>query len=351
MRVGTAGSVSVAKRPLYDVFNRTNPKILEKHKRELAKLATVDPSLTASRFVRNSVFIDPKSLHLLLDSNTLSQHKVFAVYKPPFCPLRRSEAVENFHKVSVESYVEAALKSIEIAGEVRQLASAENLQIRVLYELSHYQSGPMVVALAKQFDPREYLLRSVQIFDTMVFGHLKVMDTDVEAPAPELFAASPKSSGSLGKCCFKVERNGWYVHYPVSLVRYTIRGSAVALAPRLTEFTSKFLGTFIVGDPAALKKENAATLATAIHRGQSGKLTLHEDRGDFDFSRVFEHLTTVVTSQPNETKEEFITFSCPNCIDSYVWPSKVMRTQTLGSNDGLWHPRFIVRPPCPHTSS
>lgn len=98
------------------MFKTTSPEFVKKSAAQVQRaMKEINRDDIQSRFERNKFLIDPKHLHLLVDHDKLDKYQSFAIFKPSFCPMRRLHAVENYHRVSVESFLQAALKSREIS--------------------------------------------------------------------------------------------------------------------------------------------------------------------------------------------------------------------------------------------
>lgn len=354
---------------LVDVLKRNSPQALQRHAEQLAVLRTAfPPGVMESRSRQNSFLISPKSLHVMIDQDVLRHSGVFAVYKPPFCPMKRSEAHENYHRVSVESFVHAAIKSRDIAPIMREMADPAEINIRVLYNLARESSGPVLISLLAK-DSFVLSLRHYRfLYQLLVAGHLSVQEksqTMTPEEASWLYPGAP-----LGESFFqyRVVEIGYYAHHPVSLVEVDLVSPSSAKPPALDEFVRKVLHTFIVGD----------TMSTGAGSSPHGKVNSHALemsialRGDCDFPRVFTHLHSVQCSKnlthwsasPTSGKEsieqessptsasplhfseeentvEKFGFACRKCLESIFHPKVPrhgLKRMSMNIRDGSWSP-------------
>lgn len=394
---------------LVDVLKKNRPEVLKRHAEQLAVLHTaLPPEVMQTRFRQNSVLISPKSLHLLVQPEALRRWGIFAVYKPPFCPMKRSEAHHNFHRVSVESFVSAALSSRDVLRHVRGTLKGP-MKVRILYSLATECSGPVVISLKDDL-PLAHSMRHVHLaYQLLVAGHLPVENASSSIPFdphltsalyPSLAPCSTSSargntsafgtysasfssfSPSSPSVTYRVARNGYYAHHPVSLVELEIRSPPSASPPSLSAFVAAACRSFIIGDPSGLLQyENEAkegrrekegrtggTGAFGCSRGNSNSFVL---RGDCDFPRVFAHLQQVAcatgllsspTASPgqpsfsgenmgedsNASQEDLhtIRFQCGNCFEPIFQPKPVYGLKGISMNirDGSWSPMSEMLP-------
>ena len=226
----------MAKRPskLSDIFNMTNAVVRPRKDGSSSRLGrTLDIDGITSRYRRNELLVDPRSFHLMTDFDTLRKYKLFGVYKPPFAPMRRTESYENYHRVSAESYISAALKSRDMETVVAVLkrgedpsapyrapssfdtrtstsssssasasaadaaaGGADGLQIRVVNDLPAEAAGPLLVHIN---DANTYVHNDFTRyhFEALVHGHVSLRSAEATAEAMALIrapSANPKGS-------------------------------------------------------------------------------------------------------------------------------------------------------------
>lgn len=332
-------------RRLVDVLRQNSKKTLDRHAAQLAAAAS---SLAAeaiqTRFLRNQFLINPKAVHLLCDPDHLARWHVFGVYKPPFCPMRRSEAADNYHGVSIESFVEAALQSNTIYPVLRRAVKPSDVRVRVLYNLDSFASGPVLVSVSDTHRFTTSLATTTMQYDALVYGHLPVhgtgnhtsIDTAMLFPGASPSSAVPPAVASTS-AHYEVKENGYYSVHPVSLLHVVIRSPPTSQPPALERFARELLGTCVVGDPLVMgelmrlrSKPDAATghdtaegASTSQHRAhhhhhdgashesdgaaRAAALKMAANphivsmRGDCDFPRVFMHLREVNVDTTGET--------------------------------------------------
>ncbi|KPA85372.1 hypothetical protein ABB37_01689 [Leptomonas pyrrhocoris] len=351
-------------RRLVDVLKQNGKQTLERHAVDLAAAASsLQAEAIQTRFLRNQFLISPKSLHLLASEDLLSRWHVFGVYKPPFCPMRKSAAADNFHHVSVESFVEAALRSKSIYPVLRRALTPAEMQVRVLYNLDTFASGPVLVALSNHYQFAASLATTTMEYDVLVSGHLPVHATgnhtkiDVQQLFPGVPLARASSSAepfSAGKqtditaastsaeAYYEVKENGYYSVHPVSLINLVIEAPPTSQPPALERFAREQLHTCIVGDPLVMgelmhiraseqapsrignRKEtkevtnssrSSSQTSAADSRALSSDGAAHAAavklaanphivsmRGDCDFPRVFLHLRTARVDTSGEQR-------------------------------------------------
>lgn len=376
---------------LVDVLKKNRPEVLKRHAEQLAVLHTaLPPEVMQTRFRQNSVLVSPKSLHLLVQPEVLQRWGVFGVYKPPFCPMKRMDAHQNYHHVSVESFVSAALSSRDVLTNIRH-ALRGPMKVRVLYSLATECSGPVLVSLKEDL-PLAHSMRHVHLsYQLLVAGHLTIDATETTKPVePRLLSALyPKSSLSSSSCfssssfqappspsvTYRIARNGYYAHHPVSLVEIEIRSPSSPSPPSLGAFVAAACGSFIIGDPTGLLQyENNAKnrlkqrSTSSLPHDPNNHFTL---RGDCDFPRVFAHLqqvqcdTGLVSSpSPSSKAEPFnsekmsgisahsdkdlheMSFHCTNCFEPIFQPKPVygLKGITMNIRDGSWSPMSEMLP-------
>lgn len=243
-------------RRLVDVLRQNSKETLDRHAAQLASAASSLPSTAIhNRFLRNKFLVSPNALHLLFDEAQFTQQHLFAVYKPPFCPMKRSEASENYHKVSVESFVSSALTSATVQPLMMKMLRQEDVKIRILNTLDIFSSGPVVVSVSDQHEHATSLPALTMEYDVMVAGHLPVHDAGnaTAIAVHHLFGDDiPTTKGSPSRqtrCEYEVKRNGYYSIHPVSLLKVRLVAPPTASPPRLEEFVREQLHTSIIGDP------------------------------------------------------------------------------------------------------
>ncbi|KAG5498290.1 hypothetical protein JIQ42_03096 [Leishmania sp. Namibia] len=336
-------------RRLVDVLKQNSKKTLDRHAAQLAAAASSLPAeAIQTRFLRNQFLINPKAMHLLTTQEQLTQWQVFGVYKPPFCPMRRAEAAGNYHNVSVESFVEAALTSKDVYPVLKRILKPSEVRVRVLYNLDAFASGPVLISVSDAHSYATSLQTTTMEYDLLVGGHLPVHGTgsytamDVAQLFPGVCVSSRGSeAGATAKAArvvvpeahYVVKQNGYYSVHPVSLLHVVIRSPPTSQPPALERFAREQLGTCVMGDPlvmgelmqlranpAASRLDTTASATKKISdaaekrggnakdakgelkrdpaaRAAAMKLTANPhivpQRGDCDFPRVFMHLREV----------------------------------------------------------
>ncbi|RNF10482.1 hypothetical protein TraAM80_01528 [Trypanosoma rangeli] len=362
-------------RQLTDILRRNNKETLLRNAAELAWVsASVSAEDLQTRFLRNMHLISPKSLRLLCDEAVLSRWFTFAVYKPPFCPMRRMEAGGNYHRVSVESFVEAALRSRTVHPVLRRELRPEEVKVRVVNDVDVYASGPVVVTVADLHAFSTSLQDVTMRYDVIVAGHMPLTEPRA-VEAGHLFAlrcsddcglpnttrrvtqSSTEAASSSCVCTHQVKRNAYYSVHPVSLVEFTITAPPTPLPPRLETFVREHLGTFVLGDPdaqvpAAKMKRTARsphpTMAAADESEAAAKaawnvVAMH---GDYDFPRVFTHLrevsinADVADAAGGVAAKKSIEFHCRKCFEPILQRERVYspKGRRIGLLDGFWTP-------------
>lgn len=338
-------------RRLVDVLRQNRPETLQRHATDLAAAASsLHAEAIQTRFLRNQFLINPKALCLLSNEDLLTRWHVFGLYKPPFCPMRKSAAQDNYHHVSVESFVEAALRSKSIYPTLRRVLSPSEVQVRVLHNLDSFASGPVLVALSNHFQFATSLATTTMEYDVLVSGHLPVHATGNQTaiPTAHLFpsaasleggkqeAAATTTTTTTTQAHYQVKENGYYSVHPVSLLNVVIKAPPTSQPPTLERFVREQLGSSVLGDPLVMgelmqlqaydqaaqkrqsgKAEESNTTASS-DVGDKGKKTASDAaahaaavklaanphivsmRGDCDFPRVFMHLREVRVDTSNE---------------------------------------------------
>lgn len=388
---------------LVDVLKKNRPDVLKRHAEQLAVLQTaLPPEVMQTRFRQNSVLISPKSLHLLVQPDVLRRWGVFAVYKPAFCPMKRSEAHHNYHRVSLESFVSAALSSRDIVTHVRDTLSSR-MKVRVLYSLATECSGPVVISL-KDDVPLAHSMHHLHMsYQLLVAGHLPI-DTASPASLEEdefllstLFPEIPlRSSSSVPgsrtpygtassfhtssspspSVTYRVARNGYYAHHPVSLVELEIVAPPSPTPPFLSAFVATVFHSFIIGDPSGLlahekndstneeRQKGSSIRGSSSMSPSSKENNRFELHGDCDFPRVFAHLhqvrcsTGLLSSSLSSTETFFgekeakksspssdedlhrMHFQCANCFEPIFQSNPMYGLKGISMNirDGSWSP-------------
>lgn len=272
-----------------DILRQNSKATLERHAAELVSAAaSLPPEATQTRFLRNCFLINPKSVRMMAIGNhhnsveeSLTRWGVFAFYKPPFCPMRREEGVDNYHKVSVESFVAAALRSRAIAPVLHRTLSPSEIRVRVLYNLATYASGPIVVSVSDRFDFTTSLVPFSMAYDVLVAGHLPKQGVQ-EIPTERLFPLSSTSSPGQEtlqqqqqqrhrrcRCTYEVVENAYYAVHPVSLLHVKVVSPPTAKPPEIDAYVRDNLGTSVLGDPYGMDR----VLAAPFHRLGDGKRT------------------------------------------------------------------------------
>lgn len=360
-------------RRLSDIFNQTSMKSASRDAREAKRaMESIHAKELSTRFMRNMFLIDPKHLQLLCDHDNLKRARLFAIYKPPFCPMRRSEATENYHRVSVESYLNAVLKSREIYPtllEIDQAASDKlrkkqkldplgsqaasdergagppSVNVKVLNDLDLFSSGPVVISLTEvEGVPRTLRHGSVH-YDVLIFGHETKLDRQEEVPLDALFPSVPQEVLQKAatdrerpmRATFTVDRIGYYSVHPVSLVKISIYSPVTSRPPEITKYVSSFRNTFVVGDMTALGKEDPSRANVTLKNGNIL-------RGDCDFSRVFVHArqasieTEVFDAAGKAIATKSIDFHCKKCFEPLILGDRPVsiKQQKIQLIDGMW---------------
>lgn len=336
---------------LVDVLRQNSKQTLDKHAADLAAAASsLHAEAIQTRFLRNQFLINPKSLHLMSNEELLTRWHVFGLYKPAFCPMRKSDAQDNFHHVSVESFVESALRSKAIYPTLRRVLTPADMQVRVLYNLDAFASGPVLVSLSKHYQFATSLSTTTMEYDVLVSGHLPLHATgnhtkiEVQhlfpaaahrAPAKGSTATDAASSDSSAaktatEAYYEVKENGYYSVHPVSLLNVVVKAAPTSHPPALERFAREQLGSCVIGDPLVMgelmqlreyaqfsnRAQGADDNSTKGPLNSKGKWTSSEGdvaksgdaaahaaavklaanphlvsmRGDCDFPRVFMHL-------------------------------------------------------------
>ncbi|ORC91131.1 uncharacterized protein TM35_000061360 [Trypanosoma theileri] len=373
-------------RRLTDILHSNSKETLRRNAAELARVSASLPSTDMqTRFLRNQHLINPKSLHLLCDETILSRWCTFAVYKPPFCPMRRVEADGNFHNVSVESFISAALRSRSVQPILQRELQPKEMKVRVVNNVDIYASGPVIVTIADRHNFSTSLRDFTMKYDVLVAGHATLTEP-VSVDAEKLFTFPSQvennrnkeknndndntsigrritregiSASSLSKCVctYQVKRNAYYAVHPVSLIEFTITAPPTPLPPQIESFVREHLSTFVLGDPEA-----SATATTPISKEKKKKseLTISTDkiqatktawsvvamRGDCDFPRVFTHLREVNINADvpdvsgSVAAKKKIEFHCRKCFEPILQQERVysLKGRRIGLLDGSWTP-------------
>lgn len=353
---------------LSDVLRQNSKETLERHAAQLATaVASMPPEAVETRFLRNHFLVNPKAMHLLTDAATLERGKVFAVYKPPFCPMRRADAGENYHRVSVESFVTASLRSREVAPVLQRcLPTPADLRVRVLYELGLYDSGPVVVSVADA-QPSATSLAGVRMtYELIVAGHLTVSQGGPKrAAVRDFYPAIPTAAASknnrvseaaldAAEATVEVKQNAYYCHHPVSHVEVVVTSPPTPNPPDLAHYVREQLHSCVLGDPIAMEDMfNKAGSKTATDDPNKKRRSIVVMRGDCDFPRVFSHLRevelpTVATGFDggldagggSSAAGQSIVFHCRKCFDPLLQRSCMhsMKAKRMNILDGTWTP-------------
>ncbi|KAH9584140.1 hypothetical protein LSM04_005975 [Trypanosoma melophagium] len=373
-------------RRLTDILHSNSKETLRRNAEELARVSASLPSTDMqTRFLRNQHLINPKSLRLLCDEMILSRWCAFAVYKPPFCPMRRVEADGNFHNVSVESFVSAALRSREVHPVLQREVRPNEMKVRVVNNVDTYASGPVVVTVADRHNFATSLQDFTMHYDVLVAGHATLTEP-VLVDANKLFAPvqtdddndngnkekekeeedavgaavrrkrrSGISASSLSKCVctYQVKRNAYYAVHPVSLIEFTITAPPTPLPPCIETYVREHLSTFVLGDPKAsmptttTRKKSESTHSTD-RKTQATKTawSVVAMRGDCDFPRVFTHLrevtinADVADASGGVASKTKIDFHCRKCFEPILQQERVysLKGRRIGLLDGSWTP-------------
>lgn len=377
---------------LVDVLKKNSPQTLRKHAEQLAVLQTaLPPEVLETRYRHNSVLVSPKSLHLMLQPELLRRWGVFAIYKPAFCPMKRKDAHHNYHRVSVESFLSAALSSREVLPVVRETLDPRQVRVRVLYSLDTEVSGPVVVTLNDAF-PFVHSMQHVRLlYQLLVAGHLPVEES-MRQMDPTLVSTLYPSSGSSNAAStaattastkgesappvfeYRVKQTGFYAHHPVSLVELQLASPPSASPPRLPAFVDAAFQSFIIGDPSAMGRTTASrrstpensprdTRAGASSSGRGLEPSSLVLRGDCDFPRVFAHLRQVTcksglpnplgseakaaeTAREDKIDENVMDFQCNQCFEPIIQAKQLYGLKGISMNihDGSWSPMSEMLP-------
>lgn len=337
-------------RRLVDLLKQTTP---DSQKKEVETKSKIEHFLQESgcdtRFLTNRFVIAPKSMALLDEDDgtgqALQTHKMFAVYKPPFCPMRREDAIENFHKVSVEGFVDHALCSQKVLPVIRGMQQLKKtspdaketppLTVRVLNELELYSSGPVVIAMNQPSFVGS--LRGAELgYDVLVYDHLLRAKRQTQPIPMDMLYSDEELVGSMPETRAESQlvADGYYGPHPASLMRVTIFSPPSARPPALNAYAEQLLGTFIVGDP---------TKPTLDYKKST---TMVPPRGDADFSRVFEHLSTISllvkdgSAGGEAGKDAKISFTCHSMFQNLLAEShrSTGGKRSVTAFDGMWTP-------------
>ncbi|CBH11440.1 hypothetical protein, conserved [Trypanosoma brucei gambiense DAL972] len=349
-------------RRLTDVLRSNSKETLLRNAAELARVsASLSPEGIQTRFMRNQHLISPKSLRLLYDATIFSRWCAFAVYKPPFCPMRRAEASSNYHHVSVESFVEAAVRSRDVYPSIQREIRPDEVKVRVVNDINVFSSGPVVVTVADRHSFTRTLKGFTMRYDVLVAGHLPLTEPRAVATErlfPPVCAAEGSavlhdttgqttsdgcSSSALSSSCvctYQVKRNAYYSVHPVSLVEFTIIAPPTPLPPTIELFVRTHLDTCVIGDPSG------ATADAEESRAAKSSLGVIAMRGDCDFPRVFTHLrelsinTDVADSAGDVVSQKAIEFHCRNCFEPILQRERIysLKRRRVGLLDGAWTP-------------
>ncbi|EPY24964.1 hypothetical protein STCU_06916 [Strigomonas culicis] len=392
---------------LVNVLQQNSRQTLERHAQQLAAAAVNIPAeAIQTRFLRNHFLISPKSLCLLGQGEVadrpaplsplyssggtaaydpedyLSRWHLFAVYKPPFCPMHRADAADNYHRVSVESFVVQALRSRNLAPQLRELfRTPAEMHVRVLNDVDRFGSGPVVVSVSDRFPFATSLVPFRMTYDLLVHGHLPLTEAKKTIEPSLLFPAQAERLGDAAptSATMEVKRNGYYASHAVSLLEVVIASPPTALPPALTAYVREQLQTFVVGDPVAMESivlgGGAASAAPAAAEGPGSAAAALTLQGDVDFPRVFHHLREVAVeadvtadgsppaaaaapavrvkvplvggaaatpsaSPASPTGKEVISFHCRKCFDKILHTQRIthMKRKQMGLLDGQWTP-------------
>lgn len=382
---------------LTDVLRRNSMRTLKRHAAELAAASTMLPTEAIhTRFLRNHFLISPKALHLLVDELTLSRHHLFAVYKPPFCPMRCAEAHSNYHKVSVESFINAAMGSQLVLPTLARTLSPKEVHVRVLNDVDAFASGPVLVSVADKHPHATSLKGFTFEYDVLVAGHILATTTTTgggggsrRIPTEALFPASESDGGKVAageveeavessapagdgdcECVFDVVQHGYYSVHPVSLLNVKITSPPSPLPPSMEDFVRNTLETCVIGDPVALGEfitasqqgNSPAPSPPSPSPSRSGRTLagtrteapamplLHSRvvtmRGDCDFPRVFTHLREVSFRVPEHDvqgaviAEKKVEFHCRKCFHGLLRRNRSysLKASRIGILDGTWTP-------------
>ncbi|RNF26706.1 uncharacterized protein Tco025E_01031 [Trypanosoma conorhini] len=351
-------------RRLTDILRSNSKETLLRNAAELARVsASVPADDLQTRFLRNMRLISPKSLRLLCEDAVLSRWFTFAVYKPPFCPMRRAEADGNYHRVSVESFVEAALRSRAVQPVLQRELRPAEVRVRVINDVDVYASGPVVVSVADRHAFATSLQDVTMRYDVIVAGHLPLTEPRA-VEAGSLFAL-PRGDGCRDLraapscvCTHQVRRNAYYSVHPVSLLEFTITAPPTPLPPRLEAFVREHLGSFVLGDPdapapagkmrrpARTPPRSTTAAADASQAAAKASWNVAAMHGDCDFPRVFTHLrevsinADVADAAGGVAAKKSIEFHCRKCFEPILQRERVysLKGRRIGLLDGSWTP-------------
>eukprot|EP00758_Cryptobia_borreli_P003460 Tbor_TRINITY_DN3761_c0_g1::TRINITY_DN3761_c0_g1_i1::g.2336::m.2336 len=194
------------RRSLRDIFKMSNPKAsVAPHNGQTIGVAepsvtrlshSIDYNSLKSRFSRNSTLIDPNSFSVIADYSWLTRYQTFGVFKPPFAPMEKSKGISNAHNVSLESYVDAVIRSQEMEPLVKALAgdstsdsparsistslgspspsSTDTVNLQVLNPIDEFASGPVALHVS---NPAKRFISSTHAsfhYEVMVHGHVSI---------------------------------------------------------------------------------------------------------------------------------------------------------------------------------
>ncbi|KAK7196367.1 hypothetical protein NESM_000573300 [Novymonas esmeraldas] len=314
-------------RRLVDVLRQNSPKTLDRHAAQLAAAASSLPAeAIQTRFLRNQFLVNPKAVQLLFTEEQLTRWHVFGVYKPPFCPMRRADGADNYHSVSVESFVQSALQSRDIYPVLKRVLKPSEVRVRVLYNLDTFASGPVLISVSDVHRYATSLQTTTMQYDVLVAGHLPVHGTgnhtaiDVADLFPGADAPAAEHAASTA-AHYEVKENAYYSVHPVSLLNVVIRGPPTSRPPALERLVRERLGTSVIGDPLVVGELMHLRASTAGAAGTvAGDTRAASDsaahaaavklaanphivsrRGDIDFPRVFMHLREIHVDTSAET--------------------------------------------------
>ncbi|KAH8607074.1 hypothetical protein ERJ75_001451700 [Trypanosoma vivax] len=358
-------------RRLTDVLRSNSKEVLRRNAAELARAsASLTPEELETRFTRNQRLISPKSLCLLYDSTTLARWCVFAVYKPPFCPMRRAESYMNYHRVSVESFVSAALRSREVYPVLARELSPQEVNVRVVHDLDTLASGPVVVTIADRHEFSRTLKDFTMRYDVLVAGHSPLTEPR-EVAVEQLFTPPQGSSSSVAdvegqtasavreecsagtsgatasaslwascRCTVQVKRNAYYAMHPVSFLEFVITSPPTSLPPCIESYVREHMETCVLGDP------EATSVVKGFFGPSKSSKGVVELRGDCDFPRVFTHLrevsirADVADAAGGVAGEKIIDFHCRNCFEPILQRERIysLKRRRICLLDGSWAP-------------
>ena len=333
-----SNSATPGSRRLVDILKQTSTATLEKQSNEKSKLEQfMEETGCDTRFLMNRFVIEPKALCLLDEPVNLSKYKLFAIYKPPFCPMRRAEAAENFHKVSVEGFIDHALASqkvLPVVRDVKKKNAEGSITVRIQNDLELYCSGPVVVAL----DQHSYfasLRGAVFTYEVMVYGELmRQQRRDQDVPINLLYGESALVTTMPDtRAVSTFIGGGYYGAHPASHMKLVVQSPPTAKPPNLRAYAEKILESFVIGDPTKQPIEYKKSI------------TMVPQRGDADFSRVFEHLQSITLrvkerdDKDQETDNEVnVGFSCDGCFDGLLVEHLrvIQGKRKITYLDGMW---------------